>query len=194
MDSGIAGLSLDLEQIDHTHTRLLTRTCATYSALPVVISYQAVTQASLVNLGNRAVSVRPCFHSLLLPDSGESPGCIPGLGRRQNPYVCPLARIDRRIALWGDGTPLRAMTLPYPPPFQDLRTLSEHICAAESTIENWVRQGLFPAPRKIGGKNLWRWKEVERYLAHANDLAASLPQDETRRITDATRAAASEHH
>jgi hypothetical protein len=85
------------------------------------------------------------------------------------------------------------VTLPYPPPFQDLRTLSEHICAAESTIESWVRQGLFPPPRKIGGKNLWQWKEVERHLARANDLAAS-SNDELRRIADATRAAARSNH
>ena len=52
------------------------------------------------------------------------------------------------------------MTLPYPPPYQDLATLSEHICAAESTIENWVKMGLFPAPKKVGGKRLWQWKEV----------------------------------
>jgi predicted DNA-binding transcriptional regulator AlpA len=84
------------------------------------------------------------------------------------------------------------MTLPYPPPFQDLRTLAEHICASESTIESWVRQGIFPAPRKIGGKRLWRWKEVERYLAGANDLTAS-SDDELRRITDATRQAADHH-
>jgi hypothetical protein len=42
------------------------------------------------------------------------------------------------------------MSLPYPPPYQDITTLSEHICAAESTIENWVRLGLFPEPRKVG--------------------------------------------
>jgi hypothetical protein len=42
----------------------------------------------------------------------------------------------------------------YPPPFQDLATLAEHICCGESTIENWVRLGLFPAPKKIGGKRL----------------------------------------
>jgi predicted DNA-binding transcriptional regulator AlpA len=81
------------------------------------------------------------------------------------------------------------MTLPYPPPFQDLRTLSEHICASESTIEGWVKRGLFPPPKKIGGKNLWRWKEVEKHLAGANDLTAS-SDDELRRITDATRQAA----
>ena len=35
------------------------------------------------------------------------------------------------------------MSLPYPPPYQDITTLSEHICAAETTIENWVRLGGF---------------------------------------------------
>src|SRR5215467_1960237 len=44
------------------------------------------------------------------------------------------------------------MTLPYPPPYQDLATLSAHICASESAIENWVRLGLFPPPRKVGGQ------------------------------------------
>jgi predicted DNA-binding transcriptional regulator AlpA len=72
------------------------------------------------------------------------------------------------------------MTLPYPPPFQDLRTLAEHICASESTIENWVRQGIFPAPRKVGGKNLWRWKDVEKFLARADDSAPSLANDAAR--------------
>jgi predicted DNA-binding transcriptional regulator AlpA len=83
------------------------------------------------------------------------------------------------------------MTLPYPPPFQDLATLAEHICAGQSTIENWVRQGLFPQPRKIGGKRLWQWKEVERHLAAMNETSASL-SDEAQRITEATRAAAAE--
>jgi hypothetical protein len=71
------------------------------------------------------------------------------------------------------------MTLPYPPPWQDLRTLAEH------------RQGIFPPPRKVGGKNMWRWKEVDKYLAGSGDAAASLPNEELGRITDATRQAAS---
>lgn len=84
------------------------------------------------------------------------------------------------------------MSLPYPPPFQDLATLAEHICAGESTIENWVRQGLFPQPRKIGGKRLWQWKEVERHLAAMNQISAL--SDEAQRITEATRAAAKGSH
>jgi predicted site-specific integrase-resolvase len=55
------------------------------------------------------------------------------------------------------------MTLPCPPPFQDLATLAQHICCAESTIENWVKVGVFPTPRMQGGKRLWSWKEVERH-------------------------------
>jgi hypothetical protein len=81
------------------------------------------------------------------------------------------------------------MSLPDPPPYQDLATLSAHICAAESTIENWVREGKFPPPRKVGGKRLWQWKEVERHLAKVNEVAN--PDEEAQRIMEATRAAAS---
>jgi len=62
----------------------------------------------------------------------------------------------------------------------DLATLAEHICCAGETIEKWVRQGIFPPPRKQGGKNLWRWKEVEKHLAHADDNAPSLANDAAR--------------
>lgn len=60
------------------------------------------------------------------------------------------------------------MTLPYPPPFQDLPTLAAHLCAGESTIERLVREGRFPQPKKIGGKNVWRWSEVERFIDKGN--------------------------
>ena len=33
------------------------------------------------------------------------------------------------------------MTLPYPPPFQDLATLAQHVCMSERTIEEKVREG-----------------------------------------------------
>jgi predicted DNA-binding transcriptional regulator AlpA len=83
------------------------------------------------------------------------------------------------------------MSLPYPPPFQDLRTLAEHLCTGESTIENWVKLGLFPPPRKIGGKRLWQWKAVERFLAAPEDAVAAIPDAQAEAIRNATRAAAS---
>ena len=86
------------------------------------------------------------------------------------------------------------MTLPYPPPYQDLATLAAHICAGESTIENWVKLGLFPAPKKVGGKRLWRWKDVERHLAAENGMVAASPDQQAEGIRNATRAAASQHN
>lgn len=86
------------------------------------------------------------------------------------------------------------MKLPYPPPFQDLATLSDHICVGESTIENWVKLGQFPAPRKIGGKRLWQWKEVERHLAPSTATVAASPEQQARDITDATRRATASRH
>ena len=83
---------------------------------------------------------------------------------------------------------------PYPPPFQDLATLAEHLCTGESTIENWVRLGLFPHPRKIGGKRLWQWKEVERHLAATADSIAASPDAQAEAIRNATKAAASRHN
>jgi len=59
--------------------------------------------------------------------------------------------------------------LPYPPPIMDLATLALHICTGESTIETWVKLGLFPPPRKQGGKRLWVWKVVERHIAGDDD-------------------------
>lgn len=79
--------------------------------------------------------------------------------------------------------------LPYPPPFQDLATLARHVCAGESTIENWVKMGLFPPPRKIGGKRIWCWKEVEKHLARKNDSLPSSVDDLAARITNGTRRA-----
>lgn len=50
------------------------------------------------------------------------------------------------------------------PVFMDIHTLARNICTGESTIENWVRLGQFPRPKKLNGKRLWLWKEVERHI------------------------------
>lgn len=53
----------------------------------------------------------------------------------------------------------------YPPPYQDIVTLSEHLCLSMRTIEAWVEQRKLPPPINAGGKRLWRWKDVERAMA-----------------------------
>lgn len=77
------------------------------------------------------------------------------------------------------------MTLTYPPPFQDLRTLAEHTCIGESTIEAMVAEGRFPQPRRGKlGKRLWVWKEVEAFLS-ADDNVTLI--DRGRAIREATK-------
>jgi predicted DNA-binding transcriptional regulator AlpA len=81
------------------------------------------------------------------------------------------------------------MSLPYPPPFQDIATLAAHISAGESTIENWVKLGLFPPPKKMGGKRLWHWKEVERHLMAHGSVTIATADEHADRIRNATRQA-----
>ena len=75
--------------------------------------------------------------------------------------------------------------LPYPPPFQDIALLAQHLSVSESTVENWVRQGFLPPPRKVGGKRLWLWREVMEWLERSPDI----PVDELERIRHATKKA-----
>jgi hypothetical protein len=86
------------------------------------------------------------------------------------------------------------MSLAYPPPFMDLATLSEHVCCGESTIENWVRLGIFPAPKKIGGKRLWEWKIVQRHLAKYDESGAASIDHQAEAIRNETRVAAANPH
>lgn len=75
--------------------------------------------------------------------------------------------------------------LPYPPPFQDLRTLAQHTCMSETTIETLVRQGKFPQPRKGKcGKRLWVWREVEQFLGAPDDEGAA---DDITSVREATK-------
>lgn len=80
--------------------------------------------------------------------------------------------------------------LPYPPPYQDTPTLAAHLSVHENTIGNWVKQGILPAPKARGGKVLWKWSEVVKYLD--NETPPPETHDRAQAIKDATRQAASE--
>lgn len=78
----------------------------------------------------------------------------------------------------------------YPPPWQDMSTLCEHICVSPRTVETWVKDGTLPPGRKRGGKLMWKWDEVDAWLTRGKEDASSDPEAE--RIKNATRQAAAE--
>jgi predicted DNA-binding transcriptional regulator AlpA len=70
------------------------------------------------------------------------------------------------------------------PPWQDMPTLCAHICATPNTVDSWVKEGLLPQPRRVKGKQMWKWAEVDEYLANGG---ARAPDALAERIRDATR-------
>ena len=77
------------------------------------------------------------------------------------------------------------------PPWQDKSTLGAHICLSDNAIDAWVKMGLLPAPKKRGGKLMWRWSEVDTYLTNGGPVTETLnPSDMAEKIRDATRRAA----
>lgn len=87
-------------------------------------------------------------------------------------------------------TETKTHTLPYPPPWQDAPTLARHLSVSPSTVENWVATGVLPAPRKRGGKFLWKWSEVDERLT-VGEVGAT-PDSQADRIRNGTRAAAAD--
>jgi predicted DNA-binding transcriptional regulator AlpA len=71
------------------------------------------------------------------------------------------------------------------PPWQDMPTLFWHICCTPNTVDKWVKEGILPPPRKRGGKQMWRWSEVDEYLSRDGDNL----DPEAERIRHATRRA-----
>ena len=68
----------------------------------------------------------------------------------------------------------------YPPPWVDTATLAELICCSAGTVDNWVAQGILPPPVKRGGKNMWKWKEVDEWLTNGGNIKPG-------RLADAVR-------
>lgn len=88
----------------------------------------------------------------------------------------------------------RHLSLPYPPPYQDIATLAEHISLSPHTIDAWVKMGRLPPPKVRDGKRLWKWTEVVRYLDGEAAGVPSSPDETAERIRNATRTAASQRN
>lgn len=74
------------------------------------------------------------------------------------------------------------------PPWQDMPTLCAHICATPPTVDKWVDDGILPPPRKRGGKLMWKWSEVDRYLTDGS--AEISPDAQAERIRNNVKRAA----
>ena len=74
------------------------------------------------------------------------------------------------------------------PPWQDITALCKHISCSSHTVDQWVAQGILPAPRRYGGKLMWKWSEVDDYLTHGGAEAADIDRirEATRRIVEQT--------
>jgi phage terminase Nu1 subunit (DNA packaging protein) len=73
------------------------------------------------------------------------------------------------------------------PPWVDAPTLARLICCSVDTVDNWAAQGIIPPPMRRGGKRLWRWAEVDKWLTNGGtDLRPGS-------ITDAVRKAVNAH-
>jgi predicted DNA-binding transcriptional regulator AlpA len=77
------------------------------------------------------------------------------------------------------------MTETFVPPWQDMNTLCRNICVSPATVDNWVRDGILPPPRKRGRKLMWKWVEVDQYLSDGN--GGQSPDAEAERIRNGTK-------
>lgn len=88
--------------------------------------------------------------------------------------------------------PRRARNFPnFVPAYPDTATMCAHLCISDTQLDALVRRGeLPPAVRTLGGKRIWKWTDVVRYIEGEADLVPTSPADEAERIRNATREAA----
>jgi hypothetical protein len=78
--------------------------------------------------------------------------------------------------------------LSYPPPWMDAPTLAAHLSICVDTVESWSARGILPPARKRGGKNMWKWSEVDHMLTMGR--VGADPDPEAERLRNASRSAA----
>jgi hypothetical protein len=50
------------------------------------------------------------------------------------------------------------------PAWVDKARLCFELCLSDTGVDDWVKYGVLPPPRKLRGKLMWKWKEVEARL------------------------------
>jgi hypothetical protein len=76
------------------------------------------------------------------------------------------------------------------PAWVDKARLCVETCASTDTVEEWVRRDILSAGQKRGGKLLWRWADVDKWLQQGGangqevaDLDAEGMRAATRRLS-----------
>lgn len=75
------------------------------------------------------------------------------------------------------------------PAYLDIGRLCLELCVSEHTVDAWIKRGILPYPKIKGGKRLWKWSEVERYLDEGDE-----PDTAAERVRNATKAALAENN
>lgn len=58
----------------------------------------------------------------------------------------------------------------FAPDFVSAETLAYRLDCSRSTIDDYVRRGLLPAPQFVGNLQRWRWSDVEAWIAVRSGL------------------------
>ena len=61
--------------------------------------------------------------------------------------------------------PARKRRRPLSPLVADARRLAKLLCAGVRTVRTWDAAGKLPAPIRIGGRVVWRVREIRAWLA-----------------------------
>src|SRR5262245_12296789 len=78
------------------------------------------------------------------------------------------------------------------PSYVDIAILCRELSISERTVDAWVRQNILPPPRQRGGKRLWKWAEVERYLDDGGPTPPPSADQQAEDIRNATQRLAEE--
>ena len=64
-----------------------------------------------------------------------------------------------------------------PPSFVSKATLAAELDISESTVDEWVRQGILPKPIRLGGSVRWCWAQVQASLGSMASAGQQFDKD-----------------